>query len=80
MVATRAYLEVVYDLKSTSYDHECRRLQDLVRDIKQHTERAKIITGELHVRGRNRERLAVLTSHLDELLRTMGEEFDSDDN
>ena len=55
-------------------------MQDIVRDIKQHTERAKNITGELHVRGRNRARLAVLTSHLDEVLRTVGEDFDSDDN
>ena len=80
MVATRTFLDVAYDLTITNYNHECQRLQSLVRDIKQHTERAKIITGELHVRGRNRARLAVFTSHIDEVLRTMGEDFDSDDN
>jgi hypothetical protein len=55
-------------------------LQGLLKDIEQHTKRAKIITRELHVRGNNLARLAVLTSHIDEVLRTLGEDFDSDDN
>ena len=64
----------------TSTAMECSRLQGLLKDIEQHTKRAKIITRELHVRGNNLARLAVLTSHIDEVLRTSGEDFDSDDN
>ena len=64
----------------TSTAMECSRLRGLLNDIEQHTKRAKLITRELHVKGHNRARLAVLTSHLDEVLRNLGNDFDSDDN
>ena len=53
-----------------------------LNDVEQHAKRAKISTLELqeHVKGGNIARLAVLTSHIDEILRSIGEAFDSDDN
>ena len=56
--------------------------QGRLDDVSQHARRANRATLDLqeHLRGGNIARLALLTSHLDEVLRTLGEDFDSDDN